>query len=149
MKRIPLIFFILCNLVVCSTSANTLNLRNIEIIGGEVFMKKDWDKILVILVKYNFSPSYISTKIYINSVTLEKINRSNYSKTIQFSLDSLNENSLLKILGANSNYLINIKNNIKLADKLGNPIRITTILTRYNTVIDQIRELYEFISTLT
>lgn len=112
-------------------------------------MKKDWDKILAILVKYNFSPSYISTKIPINSVTLEKINRSNYSKTIQFYLDSLNENSLLKILGANSNYLINIKNNIKLADKLGNPIRITTIRTRYNTVIDQIRELYEFISTLT
>lgn len=128
--------------------AKKLNLRNIEIIGGEVFIKKDWDKILTALVEYNFSPSYISTKIPLNTVTLEKINRSNYANTIQFSLDSLNEDSLSKILGVNFNYLSNIKNSIKLADKLGNPIRITTILTRYNTDIDQIRELYEFISTL-
>lgn len=42
--------------------AHALKMTHIDIIGGEVFCRKDWDIILKRLVEYDMCPNFISTK---------------------------------------------------------------------------------------
>ena len=71
--------------------AKQLKMSYIDIIGGEVFCKKDWDIILHKLVDSGLTPSYISTKVPINVSIAEKLYKTGYNNVIQISLDILDE----------------------------------------------------------
>lgn len=60
-------------------NAKRLKMAKIDVIGGELFIKKDWDKILERLVSYNMSPSFISTKVPVTEKIIEKLKRTRYT----------------------------------------------------------------------
>ena len=105
----------------------------IDIIGGEVFCKKDWDIILHKLVDSGLTPSYISTKVPINVSIAEKLYKTGYNNVIQISLDILDEDKLIDLIECKKGYLKSIKDGIDILQKYGFKIQIDTILTKHNS----------------
>jgi sulfatase maturation enzyme AslB (radical SAM superfamily) len=83
--------------------ARSLNMRSVEITGGEFFLHKDWDIILIEFLKNGFDPK-LSTKIPLNEETIKKISEIGL-KTVQLSLDCLDENILNKTIRVNKGYV--------------------------------------------
>lgn len=125
-----------------------LKMGYVDIIGGEVFLRKDWDIILKRLVDNKLSPTYISTKIPITEFLVDKLYHTGYKKTVQISLDSLNDSTLHKIIGTENGYVEKVKQGIMLLEKRNYPIQIDTILTSENASIDEIMTLYEYIKDI-
>lgn len=122
-----------------------LKMGYVDIIGGEIFLRKDWDIILKKLVEYGMSPTYISTKLPISEPLINKLYDTGFKKTVQISLDSLNESTLSNTIGTTSGYVERIKKGINLLEKFNFPIQIDTILTSDNTTIDEIISMYEYV----
>ncbi len=127
--------------------ASMIGVKNINLAGGEIFLRKDWHIILRKLIEKNYSPDIISTKYPINESIISKLKYTNYTDRIQISLDSINENVLINILGVKEGYLDKIKAGIILLEKNNIPFQITTVLTKYNTDILLMEELFDFVSS--
>lgn len=128
--------------------AKQLKMSYIDIIGGEVFCKKDWDIILHKLVDSGLTPSYISTKVPINVSIAEKLYKTGYNNVIQISLDILDEDKLIDLIECKKGYLKSIKDGIDILQKYGFKIQIDTILTKHNSNKSDITELYNYIKQI-
>lgn len=127
--------------------AKRLQMTKINVIGGELFLKKDWDIILKSLVDNNLTPDYISTKVPLTERMVLKLRDTGYTNVVQISLDALDSFSLQKILNVEVNYVDKIKKTILLLQKYDFKIQVNTLLTTYNSTKEQIKTLYEYIST--
>jgi len=125
-----------------------LKVQYVDVIGGEIFMCKDWDVIIKRLVDYDMAPTYISTKMPVTPVIAERLKNSGYRNVVQFSLDSLSDSVLSDLIGTKSGYVEKIKQGIALLEQLGFPIQIDTILTSKTADIDEINILHEYIKTI-
>lgn len=125
--------------------AERLQMTKINLIGGEVFVKKDWDTILKKLIDSNLTPDYISTKVPLTEDMIEKLRDTGYKNVVQISLDTLDSHSLQKILNVSPYYLDKIKKTIILLQKYNFKIQINTILTTYNSTKDHIETLYKYL----
>lgn len=123
----------------------SLKMGYVDIIGGEIFLRKDWDLILKKLVDNRMSPTYISTKLPVTESIIDRLNKTGFKKTVQISLDSLNDSTLRKIIGTTTGYVDSIKKGISLLEKYNYPIQIDTILTSENTSIEEIDALYHYV----
>lgn len=123
----------------------SLKMGYVDIIGGEIFLRKNWDLILTKLVDNNMSPTYISTKLPVSESLIDRLNKTGFNKTVQISLDSLDDATLQKTIGTTPGYVDSIKKGISLLEKYGYPIQIDTILTSENSTIDEIKALYQYI----
>lgn len=65
----------------------------IDVIGGEVFLKKDWDIILRHLVEAKLTPTFISTKVPLNEEDVCRLKDTGYNHIVQVSLDTLDNSS--------------------------------------------------------
>ncbi len=128
--------------------AYKLKMSYIDIIGGEVFCRKDWDKILQKLVDLNLTPSYISTKVPFTRNIIEKLYHTGYNNVVQLSLDSLNENVLMNIINCKEGYVNKILSGIELLQEYGFKIQIDTILTNLNSDKRQIEQLFDYIKNI-
>lgn len=128
--------------------ASKLDIAYIDVIGGELFCKKDWHIILKELVRLKMTPSYISTKVPINQNIVKKLHETGYNNVIQISLDSLNESSLKKIIKCDYGYIKKLKNGINFLQEYGFKIQIDTILTKYNSNKESITELFNYIKDI-
>lgn len=128
--------------------ASELRVNNINLIGGEVFLKKDWDIILKKLVEKGMSPEYLSTKVPINKSTAEKLYHTGYNNVIQISLDSINEDTLIEIIGVKKGYKQKLIDGIHLLQNYGFEIQINTILTSFNTSVSEMQSLYDFVKEI-
>lgn len=115
-------------------SAYDLGVINIDVIGGEVFMHKDWDILIKRMVEKGMSPSFLSTKIPITETILLKLKKTGYNNVIQISLDSLDKEIVHKTICGGSDYLKKITHGIRLLDEAGYKIQIDTILTKDTAV---------------
>lgn len=129
-------------------NAAILKMSNIDIVGGEVFLKTDWDLILKRLVETDLTPNYISTKIPISEATVKELYDTGYNNVVQISLDSLNDKTLKKTIGAKLEYVDQMKETIKNLEKYGFKIQIDTILTKYNSTKDEIDVLFNYIKNI-
>jgi len=129
-------------------NAKTLKMSHIDVIGGEIFCRKDWNVIISKLVEYDMSPSYISTKIPITESIIDKLYKTGYNNVIQLSLDSLNEDVLKKIIDCKDGYVKKIQKGIELLQSYGFNIQIDTILTRLNSDKKQLWELFSFLKNI-
>lgn len=125
-----------------------LKMSYIDIIGGEIFLKKDWDIILKHLVDSNLMPSFISTKIPITRKIAQALYETGYNNVVQISLDSLDNSKLKKIINSPSGYIEKMKEGIELLQEYGFDIFIDTILTKYNSTNEEILSMYEYIKTI-
>lgn len=128
--------------------AATLKMDYIDVIGGEIFCKKDWNIIIKALVEANLTPNYISTKVPITEHIAQLLSETGYNNVVQISLDTLKDEILSKTIGVRNGYIEKIKKGIELLCKYGFKVQIDTILTKYNVFEDEIRALYEYIRTI-
>lgn len=128
--------------------AKVLKLSHIDVIGGEIFCRKNWDVIISRLVEYGMTPGYISTKVPITQKIVDKLNKTGYDNVVQLSLDSLDESVLKKIIACKTGYVEKIQKGIDLLQTYEYKIQVNTILTRLNSDKEQLRELYSYLKTL-
>ena len=125
--------------------AHNLQVSNIDVIGGEVFCRKDWDIIIKAMVDANVMPTYISTKFPITPRIANMLHDTGYNNVIQISLDSLNEENLKKLIGIMPGYVNKMQQGIQSLEEYGFKIQIDTVLTKYNTAEEDIKALYEYV----
>lgn len=128
--------------------ASELPVQQINLIGGEIFLHKDWDTILAELVMHGIEPEFISTKMPFTPECLHKLKKTKYRNRIQVSLDALNATVLNQSLSVGSSYITQMKHGLKLLDQSGLPYQIASVLTTYNCNRQILAELYDFLSTL-
>ena len=124
--------------------AKSLNVNNFSVTGGEFFLYKQWDNLLDTLIRYDYKPDLISTKIPIDEKTI--LTYKKYGLPLQVSLDTLNENKLINILGVNKKYSENIQKTILLLEKHGIKFQVSTVLTHYNDDIEGLVQMYNFLN---
>lgn len=124
-------------------NAYDLGVDHISVSGGEFFLHKHWEKIMDILVKYDYHPGLISTKIPLNEKQIEKIKA--YNLAIQISLDSLIDDNLQNILGVKSGYAGKVATSLKLLEKHNVEYQIATVVTKFNESIENLEKIYDFI----
>ncbi len=128
--------------------AHTMQVRGVNLMGGEIFLHPDWPVILKKLMDLNMSPEYISTKCPINGEIIDSIKKTSYNNPIQVSVDTCSPDLLKQTLFVKSDYIAKILHGIKLLDKSGLKYRIASVLTTYNTKNSVFKELSCFMSGL-
>lgn len=128
--------------------AASLPVQQFNLIGGEVFLHKEWDIILAELVRQGIEPEFLSTKIPFTPECLRKLKETGYRNMIQVSLDAADAEVLSNSLSVDSSYAARMMNGLKLLDKSGLPYQVSTVLTTYNCTSDIVNRLYAFLSTL-
>ena len=123
--------------------AKQLNVRTFDVIGGEFFLFKNWDKVLSELHKCGYHP-YLSTKLPLNEPVVKKLAKMQI-QDIQVSLDSLIAEHLTRSLDVKIDYIQKIKETITLLDKYNISIYIHTVLSKETESIEDIQSIYEFI----
>lgn len=126
--------------------AKKLNVVAFDVIGGEFFMYSNWKELLQELFKNGFNP-YISTKIPITEENIIYL-RETGLKDIQISLDTLIMSNSTKLLNVKESYVSQIKHSINNLTMHGIKVNIHTILTNYNSSIEDMNSIYEFIKDL-
>lgn len=127
-------------------NAYEMNVNDFGLLGGEIFFYRNWKEIYIELKKHNFFPEILSTKYPLNEEQILFFKEYGINK-IQISLDSINKQTLLKLLNTRKSYIPKIFNTIALLDKHGFDIQIAITLTKHNGSIDQITEVLDFLST--
>lgn len=128
--------------------ASQLGMTYIDIIGGEVFCRKDWPVIIKRLVDLHLTPNYISTKVPISEHQIKMLSDTGYNNVVQISLDSMCDNTLKSIIGVKKGYINRMVETIKKLNLSGFKIQIDTILTRDSATEANILDLYNFIKTI-
>jgi radical SAM protein with 4Fe4S-binding SPASM domain len=128
--------------------AKAMQVRTVNLMGGEIFLHPDWAIILKRLTDLNMSPEYISTKLPLTGDIICSIKESGFVNPVQISLDACSSALLQKTLSVKSDYLTKVLRGIKMLDASGLKYRITSVLTTYNTRKDSIKKLFNFISEL-
>lgn len=128
--------------------AYTMQVRAVNLMGGEVFLHPDWFIILKKLTDLNIAPEYISSKYPINNEIIDNIKKTGYRNPIQISLDTCSPDILKQTLSVKKDYVSKVIQGIRLLDKSGLNYRITSVITTYNVQNDIFNELANFISSL-
>jgi len=125
-------------------NAFDLEIISFEIVGGEFFLYKKWKNLLDELIKYDYKPMLISTKVPLTEKEIDIIK--DYKIPIQISLDSLNEQESERILNVKDDYLEKIKRTIALLDQYNIEYQIATVLTQYNAKTETLEQIHDFLS---
>lgn len=128
--------------------ASNLQLKHVNLIGGEIFLHPDWKQILKKTVDCHVEPEYISTKMPLTDELVNSLSATGYKGIIQISLDTVNPDKLKDSLHVSDDYITSLLHGIRILDESGIPYLIATVLTTYNTDIETLLELYRFLSTL-
>lgn len=128
--------------------ADIIGVQNIHLTGGEIFLFKDWDKVLSVLSDLRYIPGVISTKYPLTPKDIRLLQNTGYEQPLQISLDTLSPDIINKQQGTGSNYLYNMLQRIKLLDYAALPYSIATVLTRFNCSVRNVISLYHFLATL-
>jgi len=125
-------------------NAFDLKIMSFDIVGGEFFLYKEWKNLLDELIKYDYKPVLISTKVPLTEKEISIM--SDYNISIQISLDSLDRQELVHILNVKNDYLEKIKSTIELLEQYNIKYQIATVLTQYNAKIETLEQIYDFLS---
>ncbi len=124
--------------------AADLGVSDFDLNGGEVLLHPDYKVIISELIKNGFDP-YISTKIPLKASQIEDLIELGI-QNIQVSLDTVSTEVLSETLGVGPSYMTLISKMFDLLSKHNIGIIINTIITKYNSSIDAIDKLVDFLS---
>lgn len=126
--------------------AKTLGIISFDIQGGELFLYKDWDKLLKALYAAGYSV-YISTKYPLSEWEIDRL-KATGTKEIQVSLDSIYGNDLMTNLRVGPGYRDRILKSIEALDKAGIRIKIKGVVTgpifNYSRIEDYVNYFDKF-----
>ncbi len=128
--------------------ARKLGVMNIDVTGGEVFCRKDWNIIIKALVDAGMTPNYISTKFPVTPRIAKMLYETGYNNVVQISLDTLNDSNLSEIIGTTPGYVGKVLQGIGYLQEYGFKIQIDTILTKHNSTKEEMQALYEYARTI-
>lgn len=120
-----------------------LNMRSIDIIGGDIFTYTNWQSIVKLLYDNEFTP-FLSTKVELSEDDICLL-KSIGVKDIQISLDTLIKKNLSKIVQRKDDYFDKIKLTIDYLEKYNIETIIHTIISRYNSEIIDMKSIYDYI----
>ena len=123
-----------------------IGVRDIDVTGGEFLLHPDWKVILTKLLSEGYSPE-ISTKIPITEETISFL-LSCGTKSIQFSLDTLDDEIASLTLKTKKGYVDKMIKSIRSVDQAGMRIVIKPTLTKRTCTIENISEIMDFCDSL-
>lgn len=128
--------------------ASRLQVQQINLIGGEIFLHPDWKLILQELVKKGIAPEFISTKIPLTKKIIQDILETEYQGILQVSLDAVHPGILGSSLGVNKQYAEHMLQGLHLLDDSGLTYQVSSVLTTYNCDVVILAELLSQLSGL-
>lgn len=128
--------------------AKLLQVRQINLMGGEIFLHKDWDVILKELVTLEMAPDYLSTKIPLTEKLINRLLETGYINNLQVSLDAYNTTVLINSLSVGSKYLNEMEKGLRILDESGIKFHISTVLHQYNGKESELHRLFDFLNSL-
>lgn len=116
---------------------------NLNLTGGDIFTRKDWQLLLKRTRDYNYYP-FLSTK---QPLTVDDLNyiKSIGIKDLQFSLDSVDPDLLHRIIASDNNYIDRLIHMFNDCEAIGLKLSIRSVLCSYNSNIEDFKELYIFL----
>lgn len=123
--------------------ARSLNMRDCQIHGGDLFCYPYWKELLKTLLDNNYMP-YISTKYPLTEEDIIELKKLGIEK-IQFSLDSVNEDQLIKILKVKKGYLKKVDEMLRCLKKHNINFFVKSVVTKHNDSVADIRNLIEYL----
>ena len=126
--------------------AHELKIPYLTLVGGEVILYKHWEKLLQLLKSYDMLKTTLSTKVPIDEKVIAILKK--YDINIQISLDAIHSGRLQQILKVGPSYADNIKRTIQLLDKYHVRFQIATVLTKYNSLPEDLNDIYHFLQPL-
>lgn len=124
--------------------AKALGMRSFDITGGEFFLYKHWEALLIELLDNGFEP-YISTKCPIEEDTIAKLEQIGHKK-IQISIDTVVKDELMMMCNVAEDYHQRLLKTFDLLDHRGFEISTNSQITSYNQ--DSTGELIDYLLTL-
>lgn len=128
--------------------AATMQVQQVNLIGGEIFLHKDWKTILKELVRQNMAPEFISTKMPMTEKRIKDLQETEYQGIVQVSLDAYHPRILAESLGVNKEYAQEMMKGLRLLDESELNYHVSSVLTRYNCDIVTLAELFQQLSNL-
>lgn len=128
--------------------AADLQVQQVALIGGEIFLHPDWEIILKELVRMDIAPEYLSTKIPFTEELLERLCKTGYRHIIQVSLDAVSPSVLQESLRVSNGYWQKMKYGLRLLDQSGFDYQISTVVSTYNCDRRILTDLFRFLLTL-
>lgn len=122
--------------------AKKIGVIKFKLMGGEVFLHKDWYRILKKLSENEYFPD-LSTKVPLKQEHIDAIKEFNVAP-IQFSLDTMIKDNLYKILNVKDPYYDEIIETFNLLEKNQIPYSVHTVLSKYNDSFEDIDSLKDF-----
>lgn len=128
--------------------ADSYGINTIGVLGGEFFLYPHWRIALAKMKAKGYMPRLVSTKVPITEKDVVVFR--NYPIALQVSLDSMCQRTLDLIVGPIDNYAKRMQESILIIDKhsRGCKFQIATVLTKYNGTVDELEQIYSFLSTL-
>jgi radical SAM protein with 4Fe4S-binding SPASM domain len=124
--------------------AASLGLRDVEVGGGEFFLYPHWAELIDELRKYDYKP-YISTKYPLTEDIVNLLVKKDI-KSIQLSIDSVNNDELKKMLNTDGNYLQQVMKGVELLNEAKIEMTVKPVITKYNDSIDSVKNLLDYLN---
>lgn len=128
--------------------ADRMQVQQVGLIGGEIFLHPDWKEILTELTERGIAPAYISTKIPFTETLIRDLQSTGYKGIIQISLDACRPDILSELLGVRTRYATEMIHRLKLLDESGLNYQVSSVLTRNNCDAAILGELYHCLKQL-
>lgn len=128
--------------------AADIDVQQVVLMGGEVFLHRDWAKVLDALVSRNIAPEYISTKLPLTRELVSQLESIGYRGIIQVSLDTADEQVASELLGVEEGYVRSVLQGLKYLDESSLNYQVASVLTTYNCDLASLTGLYGCLSVL-
>lgn len=123
--------------------AKKIKVISFDLIGGEVFLYKNWKQLLPIFYENGFEP-FLSTKCPLSEEDVKFLHEIKIP-CLQISLDTMIPMHLKDILRVGDNYIGKIKETFKLLEKYNIKVVVHSIVTNRNDYCKDMKSIFNFL----
>lgn len=128
--------------------AARMEVAQVNLMGGEVFLYKEWPVLLKELVRLDVAPDFLSTKIPPDKELVARLKECGYKGVLQLSLDACDDSTLHRMVGTGPGYAGRMMEGLRLLDKSGLKYQVATVLTTDNCHMEILEEMFRQLAVL-
>ena len=135
-----------CNII---DECKNISVRKIELIGGDIFVKPNWENYIEYILRSGYPIDFLSTKKPLSHSDICKLIITGFTGALQISLDTINPSIHNSLIQTHHDYLSNIQHTLDVLssfDSLPFRIKISTVLCAINASYDSLFELFSFLN---